>query len=124
MYAKAQQMGLPAMFVDLRHEASHGDMPSLANLRSAARRALQWLWDDYWKTVAGEETDVQTQEASNLTETDLSLQPLPDLDPGVRDNTGNGHGEEDPAAVALDAQPGFGKWQKWQGLWDSRPIGR
>ena len=121
MYAKAQQMGLPAMFVDLRHEASHGDMPSLTNLRSAARRALQWLWEDYWKTLAGEETDMQTQEASNLTETDLSLQPLPDSDPGVRDNTEKGHGEEDPTAVALDAQPGFGKWQ---GLWDSRPIGR
>ena len=117
-------MGLPAMFVDLRHEASHGDMPSLTNLRSAARRALQWLWDDYWKTLAGEETDMQTQEVSNLTETDLSLQPLPDLDSVDRDDAEKGQEEEDPTVVALDAQPDFGKWQKWQGLWDSRPIGR
>ena len=124
MYAKAQQMGLPSMFVDLRHEASHGDMPSLTNLRSAARRALQWLWDDYWKTLAGQETDMQTQEMSNLRETDLSLQPIPDLDPVERDNAEKGHEEEDPTAVALDAQPESGKWQKWQGLWDSRPIGR
>ena len=117
-------MGLPAMFVDLRHEASHGDMPSLTNLRSAARRGLRWLWDDYWKTLAGGETEMQMQEASNLTETDLSLQPLPDLDPGVRDTTRKGQAEEDPAVVALDAQSDFGKWQKWQGMWDSRPIGR
>ena len=116
-------MGLPAMFVDLRHEASHGDMPSLTNLRSAARRALQWLWEDYWKTLAGEETDMQTQ-VSNLTKTDLSLQPLPDSDPVDRDDAEKGHEEEDPTVVALDAQPDFGKWQKWQGVWDNRPLGR
>ena len=49
MYSKAQQIGLPALFVDIRHEAAHGEMPSLTNLREAAERAFEWLWDDYWK---------------------------------------------------------------------------
>lgn len=49
MYAKAKQIGLPASFVELRHEATHGDLPSLVVLRRAAERALEWLWNDYWK---------------------------------------------------------------------------
>lgn len=49
MYTKAKQIGLPASFVELRHEATHGDLPSLVVLRRAAERALDWLWNDYWK---------------------------------------------------------------------------
>ena len=49
MYAKAQQIGLPALFVDIRHEGAHGEIPLLENLREAATRALLWLWDHYWK---------------------------------------------------------------------------
>lgn len=49
MYAQAHKVGLPALLVDIRHEAAHGDAPNLTNLRAAAERALRWLWDDYWK---------------------------------------------------------------------------
>lgn len=49
MYDKAKIVGLPASFVELRHEATHGDLPSLVVLRRAAERALEWLWNDYWK---------------------------------------------------------------------------
>ena len=48
MYAKAKQIGLPASFVELRHEAIHGDLPSLVVLRRAAETSLDWLWQDYW----------------------------------------------------------------------------
>ena len=49
MYLKAKQMGLPASFVELRHEATHGELPSMIVFRRAAERSLIWLWNDYWK---------------------------------------------------------------------------
>ena len=73
MYAKAQQIGLPAVFVDLRHEATHGDMPSLTNLRSAASRALQWLWLDFWKTLDERYRDQDVKEAFKVTNSAFNL---------------------------------------------------
>ncbi|KAI1984825.1 hypothetical protein LOZ53_005318 [Ophidiomyces ophidiicola] len=48
MYHKATALGVPASFVELRHEATHRELPSLAALRTAAQRSLDWLWDYYW----------------------------------------------------------------------------
>ena len=93
MYTQAQKIGLPALFVDLRHEATHGDMPSLTNLRGAAHRALRWLWDDYWKGLA-----VERDAASMMVEG------------GMMD--GDEGDEEQP-----------GGWQRWQGSWTRKPIG-
>lgn len=120
MYAKAQQIGLPAVFVDLRHEATHGDMPSLTNLRSAARRALQWLWDDYWKAFKEQEA-TQRQETTTLTRDDLAMQPMSELGYVGREILGRDH-EEGETAMPPKDEPEVG-WQKWQGMWDSRPIG-
>lgn len=63
MYVKAKQIGIPASFVELRHEATHGDLPSLVVLRKAAERSLRWLWNDYWKNL-----DVRT---GNLDEDEI-----------------------------------------------------
>ena len=41
-------LGVPASFVELRHEATHRDLPSLVVLRNAAQRSLDWLWEFYW----------------------------------------------------------------------------
>ena len=49
MYDKAKELKLPAMFVELRHESIHGELPSLVVLRQAAEKALEWLWNDYWR---------------------------------------------------------------------------
>ena len=49
MYAKAKQINLPASFVELRHEATHGDLPALVVFRRAVEKSLDWLWNDYWK---------------------------------------------------------------------------
>lgn len=35
--------------MDVRHEASHNDMPSLSLLRLAAAQALDWLQAAYWQ---------------------------------------------------------------------------
>ncbi|KAI0374539.1 Las1-domain-containing protein [Pilatotrama ljubarskyi] len=44
----AQQLGLPAWFVELRHAATHEDLPSLEVLRDAAREAMAWLLPNYF----------------------------------------------------------------------------
>ncbi|GLI60727.1 hypothetical protein VaNZ11_002953 [Volvox africanus] len=40
--------GLPLALVDVRHEATHNELPSLPLLRAAASSALSWLQDNYW----------------------------------------------------------------------------
>ncbi|KAI1410925.1 Las1-domain-containing protein [Hypoxylon sp. FL1857] len=57
MYTVAKTIGLPATFVELRHQATHEQLPSLLKLRSAARKALDWIWDYYWKNLPGEGED-------------------------------------------------------------------
>lgn len=51
MYSIAKTIGLPATFVELRHQATHEQLPSLSKLRSAANKALAWIWDFYWKDL-------------------------------------------------------------------------
>lgn len=41
--------GLPRVLVDLRHEATHNELPSLPLLRAAADAALAWLHATYWE---------------------------------------------------------------------------
>jgi ribosomal biogenesis protein LAS1 len=52
MFQRATDLGLPASFVELRHEATHREPPSLIVLRKAAQRSLEWLWGNYWVFVA------------------------------------------------------------------------
>ena len=51
MYKVGKDVGIPASFVELRHEATHGDLPSLTVLRRAAERSLSWLYNEYWKQL-------------------------------------------------------------------------
>ncbi|GBE78457.1 Las1-domain-containing protein [Sparassis crispa] len=44
----AAQLGLPAWLVELRHAATHEDLPSIDVLREAAREAMRWLLDNYF----------------------------------------------------------------------------
>ncbi|KAG5982263.1 hypothetical protein E4U55_002140 [Claviceps digitariae] len=55
MYSIAKTIGLPATFVELRHQATHEQLPSLAKLRSAAKKALDWIWNYYWKHLVDDE---------------------------------------------------------------------
>lgn len=57
MYSIAKVIGLPATFVELRHQATHEQLPTLAKLRPAARKALDWIWDYYWEQLSHEGTD-------------------------------------------------------------------
>jgi hypothetical protein len=44
----ASKIGLPSWFVDLRHEATHAQLPSLNILRNAATSLLKWYRHHYW----------------------------------------------------------------------------
>ncbi|GMF15648.1 unnamed protein product [Phytophthora lilii] len=44
----AQRIGIPLWVVDLRHESTHNQLPSLPVLRFAARHLLAWLRANYW----------------------------------------------------------------------------
>lgn len=51
MFQRAFDLGLPASFVELRHEATHREPPTLVVLRKATQRSLEWLWDNYWAGI-------------------------------------------------------------------------
>ena len=51
MYSIAKSIGLPATFVELRHQCTHEELPSLSRLRDAAQKSLTWIWDHYWKRL-------------------------------------------------------------------------
>ena len=46
----ADQIGLPRVFVDIRHDGTHDKLTSLELLRWAAWRALNWLENEYWSS--------------------------------------------------------------------------
>ncbi|EWC48553.1 hypothetical protein DRE_01775 [Drechslerella stenobrocha 248] len=51
MYNLAQELDLPASFVDVRHAATHEALPSIGVLRTSCSRALDWLWIHYWDQI-------------------------------------------------------------------------
>ena len=48
MFEKARQLRLPASFVDLRHQATHDDLPTVPILRQAVKKGIDWLWQNFW----------------------------------------------------------------------------
>ncbi|KAL7625408.1 Cytoplasmic glyoxalase II [Parahypoxylon ruwenzoriense] len=76
MYSVAKTVGLPATFVELRHQATHEQLPSLSKLRTAARKALAWIWDYYWKNLPGEDSKGNGEEKKSDAYRDLLLRYL------------------------------------------------
>ena len=68
MHTLARNLNLPASFVEIRHAATHESLPSLAVLRTAASRALEWLWANYWVWVGATPNvdDVQCEEPQDI----------------------------------------------------------
>lgn len=44
----AERIGLPAWIVELRHDSTHNQLPSLSVLRAASRYLLTWFRLNYW----------------------------------------------------------------------------
>ncbi|KAI4271771.1 MAG: hypothetical protein LQ337_005766 [Flavoplaca oasis] len=68
MYDKARALKLPASFVELRHEAIHGELPSLVVLRQAIQKALDWLQTYYWTQVNDEDIWVDADQSCSVRE--------------------------------------------------------
>ncbi|KAF4119613.1 ribosomal biogenesis protein LAS1 [Geosmithia morbida] len=51
MYSLAKTIGLPAAFVELRHQTTHEELPSTPKLRKAAVKAMDWIWEQYWSRL-------------------------------------------------------------------------
>lgn len=68
MFQRAMDLGLPASFVELRHEATHREPPSLVVLRKASQRSLEWLWDNYWVGVEdlGDFSTIQLDDSESV----------------------------------------------------------
>ncbi|KAF7320001.1 hypothetical protein MKEN_00784000 [Mycena kentingensis (nom. inval.)] len=66
MYARsiasiANQLGLPPWLVELRHAATHEDLPSLELLRQAARESMAWLLQNYFLATINPSTALAPQ---------------------------------------------------------------
>ncbi|KAF2489908.1 Las1-domain-containing protein [Lophium mytilinum] len=48
MHQRAAELKLPLSLVEIRHEITHRDLPSLIRLRENAKKSLDWLWRWYW----------------------------------------------------------------------------
>lgn len=51
LYVLARNIDLPALFVELRHQATHESIPSIELCRQACAMALSWLAEHYWSEV-------------------------------------------------------------------------
>jgi ribosomal biogenesis protein LAS1 len=66
MYAIAKSIGLPATYVELRHQATHEELPSLSKLRGGAQKALKWIWDYYWINLTEAKHEVENDDCKAL----------------------------------------------------------
>ncbi|GLB36507.1 putative las1-like [Lyophyllum shimeji] len=57
----AHQLGLPPWLVELRHAATHEDMPSIELLREAARESMVWLLHNYFLPTINPSTVPETR---------------------------------------------------------------
>ncbi|URD77505.1 Las1-like [Musa troglodytarum] len=64
----ADAAGIPRVLVDIRHESSHRDLPSLRLVRFASLKALDWLKLNYWEPQKDAIPDVRKEIRSRLLE--------------------------------------------------------
>ncbi|ELR05603.1 rRNA-processing protein las1 [Pseudogymnoascus destructans] len=72
MFSIAKNIGLPATFVELRHQCTHEELPSLGKLRGACERSLDWIWGQYWSSLEGKDKSSGLDEEPESVE-DLSM---------------------------------------------------
>ncbi|KAK1372831.1 putative pre-rRNA-processing protein las1 [Heracleum sosnowskyi] len=73
----ADALGIPRMLIDVRHECSHRDLPSLRLVRLASLKALEWLKSYYWEpqtlAIPSDQSNVRKEIKSVLRELFLSI---------------------------------------------------
>lgn len=78
MHELATELAMPARFVEMRHQATHKELPSLIRLKDIAAEALHWLWGWYWsrldELVGGLPDQVSPRENLRLLREGLQLE--------------------------------------------------
>lgn len=67
--AIAAQLGLPGWLVEMRHGATHEELPSLEVLREGSRQSMAWLYANYFLPIL-------SPGASSISDDSSSLRPL------------------------------------------------
>ncbi|ODQ64866.1 Las1-domain-containing protein [Nadsonia fulvescens var. elongata DSM 6958] len=70
LHLLARKLRLPSFFVELRHAGTHEALPSIEILRDAAKRGLDWLWDNYWAVNSYDDYENNTNGSNNLNQAD------------------------------------------------------
>lgn len=68
----AAAASLPRNLVDIRHQSTHNDLPSISSLRTGSKLALQWLKTNYWEAQL-ESTRVGEDEVTKLVQEYIQL---------------------------------------------------
>ena len=113
--------GLPRALVDLRHEATHNELPSLAALRLAALHALTWLEESYWRRQGAHVAACLGQVAALAGEFVGShlaavAKEAAARDVGCGDDSGNEGDASKPGAGAETGYDAAGERKRRQGL--------
>lgn len=107
MYSLAKTIGLPATFVELRHESTHEALPSTAKLRRGARKALKWIWESYWRHLGEDvESDKDEFRAGETEEGEK-----------MEDEVSDTQGDDDTGGTSSTG------WTLYEGPWKAKPIG-
>jgi ribosomal biogenesis protein LAS1 len=51
MYDAAEELGIPELWVEVRHDITHGEMPDVRFLQSCSNKAIEWLWNYFWAHI-------------------------------------------------------------------------
>ncbi len=79
MYEIAEEIGLPASFVELRHQVTHDELPSVTVLRHAVNRSLAWLWDHYWQRIDEQTGQLKDDKTSTNNDVPVSKETYKDI---------------------------------------------
>ena len=74
--AIAGRLGLPGWIVELRHDATHSELPSLSVLRSAISTLLTWYDEHYWHQQANHLRELCASVCSNDVKGDVAIASL------------------------------------------------
>lgn len=76
MHRIAQDLDMPASWIDMRHEATHGKLPGLKRLEHATQEALDWLWHHYWHDLEQQDDPERPRRNSTIPAKPEELRPF------------------------------------------------
>lgn len=75
----AKKIRLPYSFVEIRHLATHNQLPSLELLREMTDLALDWLWEHYWLLIEPSSSRARSRELTPVVDLPVTTRRIYDL---------------------------------------------